>query len=467
MHNFDLIFVGNGILSFVSALEIKRKHPNLSVCIIGPFSKPFSASYAAGAMQAVFCEVEETFRDLPRDREIFNIGLEARTLWHKLLSDFGFEDVITADSTIMYRRKQDTPFEKLNFEAACSVANEHGCLEEVTKGELEKVFCGQLKSSEVVARKFIGEFAIDPELFFNRAQDHLAKAGVIFVDAKVQKMNRLASGIQITLDKHENLQAARVVVAAGSESARLLPKDFPMVPLYHAVGTAMVLDSAPTSYANLNLVVRTPNRGGAQCGMHIVPRSFGKYYLGAGNYLSDSEPAHRVETIRYLIDLCDTELFGKQVIYGAKAELLLGSRPKSVDGYPIVGTYKDFPEVFVATGTYRIGLTIAPVIATEICNWYTGGEATVNLKNWSPERKLHSYASMEVATRYYSESRISNLIEHGLLLPDQIDTIALKKIELENIAKNLNAEVVNKHNFPVGFVVDPDMYGILAAIGNQ
>jgi hypothetical protein len=68
---------------------------------------------------------------------------------------------------------------------------------------------------------------------------------------------------------------------------------------------------------------------------------------------------------------------------------------------------------------------------------------------------------MEVARRYYSESRISNLIEHGLLnLYDQ-KAIADKKIELEATAINFNSVIVKKHGFSEDFVVDPDMYAIL------
>jgi hypothetical protein len=70
---------------------------------------------------------------------------------------------------------------------------------------------------------------------------------------------------------------------------------------------------------------------------------------------------------------------------------------------------------------------------------------------------------MEVATRYYSESRISNLIEHGILDPHDSQGIADKKRELEAVAENWNAEIVKRHRFAPDFVVDPDMYSMLMA----
>jgi glycine/D-amino acid oxidase-like deaminating enzyme len=461
MHNFDLVFAGNGIVSIVSALKLKEHCPDCAIAIVGPAHRPFSASMAAGAMQAVFCEVEETFHKLSREREVFNIALDARTLWHAFLETFGLRDVITAESTVMYRRKQGTLFEEANFETACDVASEHKCLSDVSVDTLEKIFCGNLKPTDVFAKDFLGEFSIDVAHFFNRTHELLEKMGVTFIDNTVQTVVPSSNGVELILEKNDVIHATRVVIAAGSKSAKLLPTDFKMVPIYHAVGTAMVLDTAPTGYSDLNRVVRTPNRGGAQCGMHVVPRKSGAFYLGAGNYLSDKEPAHRVETIRYLIDICDEELFGKQVVYSAKAQLLLGSRPKSVDGYPVVGSYNACPNIFVATGMYRIGLTIAPVVAMEICHWYEGKQASNHFKNCAPDRPLHSYAPMDVATRYYSESRISNLIEHGLLQLHDTQAIADKKIELETAAKKFNADIVNKHGLAKDFVVDPDMYVML------
>jgi hypothetical protein len=355
----------------------------------------------------------------------------------------------------------------VNFESACAIAEDYNCLEDINQKELNRAFRGNLKTSDVIAKKFVGEFAIDTERFFSRSQAILQKLGVTFVDSKVQGIDRISGKMQISLSNNDIVKADRIVVAAGSYSGKVLPKGFSMVPLFHAVGTAMVLDSAPADYSSLNFVVRTPNRGGAQCGMHIVPRCAGKFYLGAGNYLSDNEPAHRVETIRYLINVCEDELFGKQIIYGAKAELLLGARPKSIDGFPIMGSCEEFPEVYVATGMYRIGLTIAPVVANEICQWLESEESSQKFSNWSPARDPHSYASIEVATQYYSESRISNLIEHGLLDPNNPNAVANKKMELEDIAKNLNAAIIKKRKLPEDYVVDPDMYAILAATRSQ
>jgi len=463
LKTFDLVFVGNGMIAIVAALYAKRSRPDLGVAIIGPQRRPFSASVAAGAMHAAFCEVEETFNVLPRDRTFFEIALEARPLWHELLKAFGIDDAITARATVMFRRKQGTLFEEANFDAACTVADQYQALESVTSDELEKIFCGDLKPADVIAKKFLGEFALDPSLIFARAQGLLEDLDVTFIDDKVKFVDLSSKSPQVVTERNGTIRASRLVMAAGTETSKLLPAEIPLVPLYHAVGTSMVLDSAPASYHDLKIVVRTPNRGGAQCGMHIVPRGDGRFYLGAGNYLSDQTPAHRMETVRYLIELCNDELYGKQAVYNAKAEFLLGSRPKSVDGYPMVGALQEHPNVFVATGMYRIGLTIAPAVGVELCRWLDGKSVSEKFKDCLPDRELNSYAPMKVATRYYSESRISNLIEHGILDPHDIQGIADKKRELEAVAESWNAEIIQRHGFAPDFVVDPDMYSMLLA----
>ena len=149
----------------------------------------YSASMAAGAMHAVYCEIEETIHSQARDRAYFDIGLESRKMWHELIEEFKLQDIISADSTIMYKRVDGTPFEKANFDNACDKADEHEILEEVTNKELDTIFCGTLKRSEVVARRFKGEFALDAQLLFDRINLILNELGVTIIDDKVLNLS--------------------------------------------------------------------------------------------------------------------------------------------------------------------------------------------------------------------------------------------------------------------------------------
>ena len=70
--------------------------------------------------------------------------------------------------------------------------------------------------------------------------------------------------------------------------------------MLQGVGSAIILHEPKKLPKSFNrYVIRTVNRGGAQCGLHTVPRSNDTLYLGAGNYISPpGEKTHRLETIR-------------------------------------------------------------------------------------------------------------------------------------------------------------------------
>jgi glycine oxidase len=465
MQKFDIAIIGNGSVALISALFAHEANKNLKIAIIGPKDHKFSASVAAGAMHAAYCEIEDTFNYIPRDREFFSAALASRAMWLSLFDRHGLDSTKIADDTVMYVRKSGTPFEKENFEAACKIAEEDGVLEEVSDIEMTAIFHGSnLTKDSIVAKKFIGEFSIDALLLINKLKSVLSRSSNLqFFDGYAADLEVHSDEVRFSVTGlDEKLCASKVMIAAGAFLRDLIPPSSIDIPIYHAVGTAMSLDRCPAGFDSFKFVVRTPNRGGAQCGVHIVPRSAGRYYLGAGNYLAKDNPEHRPETIRYLIDTCESEIFGRDTIYNARAELLLGSRPKSLDGYPVVGPLNNFNGIFVATGTYRIGFSLAPVIAQEFTNWiFAGASSEAKYKNWNPGRKPISYGSIENAKKYYSDSRISNLIEHRLLDSENTSAIFDKRVELEAYVERTNRDLVEKHNFEDGYVVDPDVYPIL------
>ena len=463
MTNFDISFIGNGIISYISAVKLKKKFPRLKVSIVGPSSRKYSASIAAGAMHAAFCEVESTFYSHHRERQYFQAALESRPLWHQFLEELNLTEAVTSNSTIMYKRNKGTIFEKSNFDLACDLAKEYDVLREVSKKEIDIIFQGSLKNHDISAMRFEGEFSIDTEFLFSKLDEIVLKLGINVIDQKVLRVIKEDKKNCLTLETINNnfIKSEKVVIAAGSQSSNLLDKKYGVVPIFNAVGTAMVLNNYPEGYLNLNEVIRTPNRGGAQCGIHIVPRLKNRFYLGASNYISVEEPAHRLESIRYLIDLCEIELYGRRNIYKSKADLFIGSRAKSIDGYPLLGSLKNLSGVFIASGNYRVGLTLAPLIANEIISWHEKNKVSEKFFKWAPDRKLNSYISMKAAQDYYVESRLSNLFEHGLLDSHDSRDINSKKVELKNLSKTLNEKLVKKYNLDNDFIFDPDMYSVL------
>ena len=107
-----------------------------------------------------FIEKLRIQKDSARDQQVFKLALESRASWKEFWmnsiesnSNSGFNDNVSS--------KKGTPFEVANFEAACSMANDYQCLEDVSQSELETLFCSKLKSTDVIAKKFVGEFGFD------------------------------------------------------------------------------------------------------------------------------------------------------------------------------------------------------------------------------------------------------------------------------------------------------------------
>ena len=227
--------------------------------------------------------------------------------------------------------------------------------------------------------------------------------------------------------------------------------------MLQGVGSAVILNKIndlPNSFQNY--VVRTVNRGGAQCGLHTVPRSNGTLYLGAGNYISrPGIRTHRLETIRYLYELFSDELVGKNVAYPLYGDLSLGYRPRTLDGFPCIGYHQKYQNIFFATGTNRVGLTWAPEIVNQALKWIDGKKISSDFKGWHPDRKMISYGNEKKCIDYFVNSRLSAGLEHNNF--SKTETNKIKK-ELINIA---NKQIFKIKKLYPGIMINPDNWQVI------
>jgi hypothetical protein len=201
------------------------------------------------------------------------------------------------------------------------------------------------------------------------------------------------------------------------------------------------------------------NRGGAQCGIHLVPREDGKYYLGAGNYVSRiEEPKIRFDTIRYLLDTLSSDLIGKNLRYELTGSIKLGLRPRALDGFPMLGPISAAPSVFIASATNRAGLTWAPYIVEQIAKWVQDKPLDPLIKDWLPDRKPIPFGTVEEGINYFTASRVSNAIEHGLISSSEIES---KREEFKIAAENLVYEVNKRVDIDPKFTVNPDNWSAI------
>ena len=356
---YDYVIIGNGSIGTLSAIELKKKNPEAKIALLGNKNRSDSASVAAGAMANVYAEIEKGPDNDPIEKKYLEIGVKSRKLWLTFFKENLFKNVITTKDTILFLKKNASTFEQQNFKNVLKTGKKDKTIKILKTNQIENYF----KNSSIKinkAIKIINEFSICTVSLFNKLDQILIKHNISLINFDVNKIKTHKKSIEIDLTNGGKIFSKKIIVSAGSNSEKIFPKKLNILPMLQGVGTAIIINNLkdlPILFRKY--VVRTVNRGGAQCGLHTVPRSDGTLYLGAGNYISNPEKSfHRLETIKYLYNLFENELVGKDIAYSLTGDLTIGYRPRSMDGYPMIGPHSKDKRIFFATATNRVGLNM-------------------------------------------------------------------------------------------------------------
>lgn len=445
-----------------TAIQIKKLFPDAAVYLFGESQRIYAASTAAGAMANVYAEMENS-RGYVSEANVryLEMGKLGSQKWKKFLEETRGEKCITSENTFVYLKKDHTSFEESNFEAVAQSAAENGVLEELNIEEIRSTFPSS--AFEVIERalRLKGEFSFSVKRLFVHL-DAIAKSiGIQVEDRKIDSID--ASRMNILVGKVV-YHFEKIIVMAGIRTHKLLECEN-LIPIYQGVGVAMLLN--PVRDLEFNKlrrgVFRSVNRGGAQCGIHLVPREDGKFYLGAGNYVSKLEdPVVRLDTVRYLLTTLEKDLVGREAAYELSGEFHVGLRPRSLDGFPVIGHLNSNQDVFVATGTNRAGLTWAPFIAEQTLLWLKGESLSPLVFGWNPDRAPIMFGTEEQGVEYFVSSRLSNAREHGLIPKDATANLVQSKAqEFRNVAMGMADSVARKLNLPFGQTINPDNWSAI------
>jgi glycine/D-amino acid oxidase-like deaminating enzyme len=457
-----IAIVGNGSLGMFAAIQAKMSFKDAEIIIFGPAQRPLAASTAAGAMANVYAEMEHSEGSLLLANERYlEMGKIGTQMWRKFLSETNGSECITSGDTFVYLQENCSKFEESNYEAVIKYAKSDGVLEILSVEEIAQIFPIHANRKVKSAIRIKGEFSFSVYKLFLHLDLVASKMGI-----KVDNSNVLRIDLEnLNLEtENEILNFDRIIVTAGVHSKQLL-RHSSMLPLYQGVGVAMLINPVQNiEMQKLNRgVFRSVNRGGAQCGIHLVPREDGKYYLGAGNYVSKvQEPVIRLDTIRYLLATLENDLIGRESAYELTGEFKLGLRPRSLDGFPMIGPLRSNSKIFVATGTNRAGLTWAPFIAREIIHWLKEAEVSKLISGWEPERNPIPYGSESQGINYFAHSRLSNSLEHGLISRDANEAELSQKFkEFSQTAQQIASQVSKKLSLPSGTTINPDNWAAI------
>jgi glycine oxidase len=214
------------------------------------------------------------------------------------------------------------------------------------------------------------EHSVDSEqlmdTLFNLVTNH---ENCKYIDSHVVSVESKGDCWQIKTVDGASIQCAKVVLAAGSRSFEILDKELRdaagLPKLFFGRGVSYIVRGLP----EIKHTIRTPNRAFA-CGAHVVPRNgLGVVYVGATNTMGfhhEEEAGIQPAELHTLFD--DTIHQICTDIRTARIEQIrVGYRPITSTREPVIGKTK-LDGMFVATGTYRNGVLMAPLVASIIAN---------------------------------------------------------------------------------------------------
>lgn len=435
---YDIAIVGNGIVGTLLAAKLStdKNLSKNSITLIGPKNRNNSASMAAGAMHAVFGEIEDNFEESKFEKLFLQMGIISRNYWKKLISELNIKDAIISNDTIFYSNKSKNTFELDNFKKAVEISKKYNFIKNLSEKEKKYFFQGSKNFNDFIALRIKNEHSLNVQSIFKTLNNIISSNNNLdIIDHKVTAIDKKNEYFKISLANNYVL-ADKVICTTGFGGSDVKYNFFDPIPIIKGVGTAFLINN--TQYNKEKCVIRTPNRGGSQCGLHIVPYGKNYFYVGAGNYLStESEPEARLETYRYLIDLLQKELVNKKNLYKSCIIPLLGYRAKSLDNLPSIGSIKDFEDKFYyVSGCNRVGFTWSSYIVNEIQKWLNNKIADKIIQNFRPDRKLKSYGSKINAQRNFIKINIANLVEHSIVNKKNINYFK-KKLKKDFIKNNI------------------------------
>jgi glycine oxidase len=411
----DVIVVGGGAVGQMIAYRLQVS--GSAVVLIDSPGTLGMASTAAGAMLGAFGEVVSTTFATPQGRARFHLDLQATKRWPVVMDEIADRTGLPLDRHIMARQTlviQNTIgssfVDDSNFKAIVAALTEYGG----SYSEVDVLETLPLRPHQVArplrALAIEGETAINPNTWLADLGTAFLQAGGNVAEARVKRV-LVDGGKAVGIEDFDGQRwrADNVVLASGVFTQPILEATDDigtLMPLFAGAGVSTVVSDVPALIPDT--VIRTPNRAFA-CGLHAVPRKANSWYLGATNHIVPTpvrEPL--VEDAVFLLN-CAIEQLHCDIAKGRISSMITGNRPVSADAFPLIGRL-DLAGLFIATGTYREGIHLSPVIADYVCDLVMGKQPDEGWEWFDPRRKPRSGKKSDV---------IEQTVQHALATGDE------------------------------------------------
>ncbi len=420
MQTFDVAVVGGGLIGRMIAYELARE--NYRVAAIYPHAQFHGmASAAAGAMLGVFSETS-AYEPQARREATAAYRWQARQLYDAWLSELRARSglpIHVSDGLVVIANAAGAQ----DLKALQAIRDAAHTLQRPaqTFGASDIAGLAPHPNHRILDAVYLpDEGSVDTLQILAALESCLRQMpNCVCANDAAQEIVLEANSVKVQLRSGDALHAAQVVLANGVEIPRLLQAshltELGVPPIFSGRGVSVLA----RGNFNLPYTIRTPNRGFA-CGLHLVPRANGAMYIGATNRFSTTPDTARHPTADELTNVLSgaTHQINTALADAEITALQIGHRPVTLDRIPVVGRTGD-ARILLATGTYRNGVLLAPLLAQLIAQEIAQPGVHQN-HAFNPLRDVRASAGETQAQwlRRASESLVESLVEPGGFLPD-------------------------------------------------
>ena len=208
-----------------------------------------------------------------------------------------------------------------------------------------------------------GDHQVDNRAFVSALIKACERAAVSFHDARVESVAGGSRAEGVVLSDGREISAERIVLAAGSWTARIggLASDA-VPPIRPVKGQLLHLNARPG--------VSVPQRTVRGADVYVVPRADGRVVVGATVEEQGFDTTITAGAVHRLLDDAYELLPG--IAEFELTQVASGLRPASFDNAPFIGPTR-VPGLVLATGHFRNGILLAPVTADLIADYLVDG----------------------------------------------------------------------------------------------
>jgi glycine oxidase len=395
----DVLVIGGGIIGLATSYELAG-HGTRVATIFPSSGNVEAASRAAGAMLGAFGEVTADDDEQDAEELAFRVAAQRRYPdWLAQIRERSGKTVQQAMGTFIISNNAGVR-DRASIRRMKSEADRHGEPAHWVEPEDVPGLKASPSHAPLLCLHLQNEHSVDSDELMAALFECLRRSiGWQHVDTAVAELKRNGGNWTAVLADGAVWTAPHAVICAGSRSMQLLAPELRseagLPELHFGKGVSCVV---ATKAPLIPQTIRTPNRAFA-CGIHVVPRSGGRLYIGATNCLGvdhDRERGMQPGELHNLFDETIHQING-EIRCSAIEELRVGFRPITALRRPLVGNTR-LPGLSIATGTYRNGILMAPLVSNLVAAEIMGQEpATENIFSSAAPRKQGGLSMAKLA----------------------------------------------------------------------